>query len=66
MNPETLFQNVQVRRHNGQNGFGKWLEAADAGVPEWVLDVIGDEIAENAADSGSVERGGSKWEWRKS
>lgn len=60
--------NVEVRRHNGQCEYGPWLPTTgddEHDVPEWVGAMIADEIAENDADEGWVEQGGSKWVWRK-
>lgn len=62
---ENLLANVEVRRHNGQCDFGCWYKAGDEDVPAWVGEWVADEIAENDADEGMVEQGGSKWAWRK-
>lgn len=60
-----LTSNVQVRRNNGQCDYGPWRAANHGNVPEWVADMIADEIAENDADSGQIDRAGSIWTWRK-
>jgi len=65
MSTKELTQNVRVRRHNGQCAFGDWLAVSDAAVPEWVGEWIADEIAENDAGSGRVDRAGSIWIWEK-
>lgn len=60
---------IQVRQHNGKCEHGPWYPiGADIfnmkgheDVPQWVTDAVADEIAESSEDTGSVERGGSKW-----
>ena len=56
--------NIEVRRNNGQNAYGLWVDAADQDVPEWVREYAGTEQIEDKAAAGQVERGGSKWDWR--
>ncbi len=52
---------ILTRRHNGKCEFGPWLTLESA--PEWVGEMIADEIAEGAL-SGRVDRAGSIWIWK--
>lgn len=56
---------VQVRRYNGQNSYGPWLDVKSEAAPRWVGEYVNDERAEHrSATHGRVERGGSIWFWR--
>lgn len=57
---------VEVRRHNGQCHYGSWMSIHEADIPVWVADMIGDEIRENDAKEGMIDRAGSIWAWRRS
>lgn len=60
--------NIEVRRHNGQNEYGDWLPASHEDVPEWVAEMIADELAwhdDNVPEGGKVSQAGSIWTWRK-
>jgi hypothetical protein len=56
-----LIFDIQVRRHNGVCPYGPWCAAGDDAVPSWVRDLVVDEIAETARNSGQVKRGGLIW-----
>jgi hypothetical protein len=60
-----LTAGVQVRRHNGQCGYGPWMAIDDPDVPAWLDSLVGDEIAETGNDDGYTGQGGSWWSWRK-
>lgn len=55
---------IEVRRNNGQCGYGRWMDAADQCVPAWVIKYSIDAMIDDGLDAGQVERGGSKWDWR--
>lgn len=56
---------VEVRSYNGRCEYGDWLAVRDEDVPEWVGDLIADEIAEHDAFVGVVSQGGCAYRWRK-
>jgi hypothetical protein len=58
--------NVEVRRHNGQCSYGPWMPIDAEDIPEWVADMIGDEIAEDGSKEGMINQAGSIWTWRRS
>lgn len=58
--------NVEVRRHNGQCSYGPWMSIDAEDIPEWVADMILDEIIENGAKEGMIDQAGSIWAWRRS
>lgn len=56
--------NIEVRRHNGRNSFGPWRIVTDSNVPEWVEDMILDNVNDDGLDSGFINRAGSVWQYR--
>lgn len=60
-----ILASVEVKRNNGQNSYGPWMDATSDDVPQWVGSLVLDEIFENDADAGYVEQGGNRWQWRK-
>ena len=59
-----IWNGIEVRRHNGRCSYGGWLIAADEIVPNWVWEYAETSMVEDRVDSGLVEKGGSKWQWR--
>lgn len=62
-----LLAHVEVRRANRTTAYGPWYDVDDEDcVPEWVGELIADQIVEQDVGDGQVEQGGSIWRWRKS
>lgn len=55
---------IEVRRSNGECGFGPWRSADALDIPKWVGNLAADEMIECGFDYGQVEQGGSVWLYR--
>lgn len=73
---DQIIETTEVRRHNGQCGYGPWIGLVEA--PPHVQEVVSDEIVEalsrdlrheakdaNTVEHGNVEVGGVKWLYRR-
>lgn len=59
----TIRETVEIRRSNGQCGYGDWMTADE--VPARVADAVVYAVVETDADEGEVSVGGQTWIWRK-
>lgn len=62
MSANMILSGVQIRRSNGQCGYGPWMTADE--VDSWVAEAIADEMIEDKTTSGEVNIGGELWLYR--
>lgn len=52
----------EIRRHNGQCGYGEWMEAQEYQAD--VANAVADEAIETGTTSGTIVVGGQTYLWR--
>ena len=75
---QTIIETTEIRRHNGQCEYGKWIDLGDESVPYAVKEAVAGEVGEamcrdmrreetekNTDEAGQVNVGGQIWVYRR-